>query len=480
LLLGARVTTPFDLVTEKLKLVRCRGERCSARCPSHEDRRPSLSIQVNRQGDVLLHCHAGCPLDAILASLGLDKKDLFASSAPSKRNEVARYEYRYPDGRPAFEIRRYEPKSFRAFRPDGHAGAVVRPPLYHAAEVEAARIAGDPIFVCEGEKDADAVTAEGFIATTNPFGARAWHPHHTEALAGAADIIVVQDRNGPGRARGEFLVGQLGRVCGRVRLLEPLVGDDVSDHLAAGHTVAELVPVDLTVPYASTLAARARVESALGGLDLDFATRKVLLALARSCDASYVVWDRNQLELAALVAPCSERTIRNGLRKARALGLVKTTNPVRLKPGAGGIRLRYDLTPLPVRAGVEIGANAGNLTERHVSREIEPDGQRQETSRNGTTVPRSKHYVVEELTSNLEKPGERLLEKQGSVQKFSTTARDPLTREPLPLGPDISDDEVGAWRRLRDYERDRSDALEEDMLRLAVAAAAAFYGGAAS
>ena len=52
-----------------------------ARCPAHEDRDPSLSIGIGRDGRVLVHCHAGCaPLD-ILAAVGLEMADLFPEGA---------------------------------------------------------------------------------------------------------------------------------------------------------------------------------------------------------------------------------------------------------------------------------------------------------------------------------------------------------------------------------------------------------------
>jgi len=31
-----------------------------ARCPAHEDEKPSLSITEAKGGKVLIHCHAGC------------------------------------------------------------------------------------------------------------------------------------------------------------------------------------------------------------------------------------------------------------------------------------------------------------------------------------------------------------------------------------------------------------------------------------
>lgn len=54
----------------------------TARCPAHEDRFPSLSVSDGERG-VLVHCWAGCQLDAICASLGIRPSDLFYS-APTR------------------------------------------------------------------------------------------------------------------------------------------------------------------------------------------------------------------------------------------------------------------------------------------------------------------------------------------------------------------------------------------------------------
>lgn len=52
-----------------------------ARCPAHEDRSPSLSICA-RDEKILLHCFAGCTVEAICAALGLHVSDLFPTNAP--------------------------------------------------------------------------------------------------------------------------------------------------------------------------------------------------------------------------------------------------------------------------------------------------------------------------------------------------------------------------------------------------------------
>jgi putative DNA primase/helicase len=40
-----------------------------ARCPAHNDREPSLSIRNGDGGKVLVHCHAGCDQEQVIATL---------------------------------------------------------------------------------------------------------------------------------------------------------------------------------------------------------------------------------------------------------------------------------------------------------------------------------------------------------------------------------------------------------------------------
>jgi putative DNA primase/helicase len=49
----------------------------TALCPAHHDTRQSLSIGIGNQGQVLLHCFAGCAWQTILNELGLQPRDLF-------------------------------------------------------------------------------------------------------------------------------------------------------------------------------------------------------------------------------------------------------------------------------------------------------------------------------------------------------------------------------------------------------------------
>ena len=63
------------------------GGRFTARCTAHEDESPSLSVQVDSDGTVLLHCFAGCTPVEVVNAVGMTLADLFPEplDAPSRR-----------------------------------------------------------------------------------------------------------------------------------------------------------------------------------------------------------------------------------------------------------------------------------------------------------------------------------------------------------------------------------------------------------
>ncbi len=66
-----------------LKGVRATGRgRWIARCPHHNDRRPSLAITKGDRVPILLHCFAGCDPDQIVGAVGLELSDLMPERDP--------------------------------------------------------------------------------------------------------------------------------------------------------------------------------------------------------------------------------------------------------------------------------------------------------------------------------------------------------------------------------------------------------------
>src|SRR5262249_4218462 len=50
----------------------------TAKCPAHDEgSRNSLSVCESGTGAILVHCFAGCTVEAIVAALGLEMRDLF-------------------------------------------------------------------------------------------------------------------------------------------------------------------------------------------------------------------------------------------------------------------------------------------------------------------------------------------------------------------------------------------------------------------
>jgi hypothetical protein len=263
---------PIDRVLGKLPGAKRSGSGWKACCPAHEDAHPSLSIGVGRDGQVLLRCHAGCTLEAVLAALGLSVSDLFPpnheagnsgnastgsphGTPPRRRRIKAVYSYVAEDGTLRFQTVRLEPKGFYQRRPDGHGGwihnldGVVRI-LYRLPEL----LASSPeraVWIPEGEKDADALAALGLMASTAVGGANApWLPQYTEALRGRT-VVLLPDNDAPGWDRMRAIARALIGVAKRVRIVElPDLSPkgDVSDWLAAGGTKAELLALAKAAP----------------------------------------------------------------------------------------------------------------------------------------------------------------------------------------------------------------------------------------
>lgn len=80
----------IDTLLEKLDGVRKTGsDRWVAKCPAHADARPSLALRQVDDGRVLIHCFAGCNVEEVLGSVGLDFDALYperlSESKPIRR-----------------------------------------------------------------------------------------------------------------------------------------------------------------------------------------------------------------------------------------------------------------------------------------------------------------------------------------------------------------------------------------------------------
>jgi 5S rRNA maturation endonuclease (ribonuclease M5) len=239
--------TPYELVLDKLDVTSRNGVKASARCPAHDDHTASLSVTEGDAGKVVVHCHAGCPIDEIVAAIGLNLGDLFppSTNGHTERRIVATYNYLNADSELAYQVVRYQPKDFRQRRPDGRGGWIWRLDdtpriLYNLPQLATQT---GTVFVTEGEKDADALTAAGYLATCGAGGAGTWNRianHASEILAGR-DVIVIADRDPVGYKHARDVAHHLHNTAASVTVVEAATGKDAADHLAAGLTVDDLL-----------------------------------------------------------------------------------------------------------------------------------------------------------------------------------------------------------------------------------------------
>lgn len=73
--------SPIECLLERLSHVRASRAGWVARCPAHDDRGPSLAVAEGDDGRVLAHCFAGCDVQQIVNSVGLEVSDLFERGA---------------------------------------------------------------------------------------------------------------------------------------------------------------------------------------------------------------------------------------------------------------------------------------------------------------------------------------------------------------------------------------------------------------
>lgn len=186
-----------------------------------------------------IRAHVETPSD----SAGLEAVDRPAGGAseasnsrPSerrKRQAVSNYDYLDAVGRHVQQVTRWEPKAFsqRHRAPTGEwiykAPPESRRVLYHLDLIAKAPL-DRPIYVCEGEKDADnllKISRGHCLATTAPGGAaagkstRKWLPQFTESLRGRR-VVIIPDSDSPGQQHAQHVAECLHGVAALVTILD--------------------------------------------------------------------------------------------------------------------------------------------------------------------------------------------------------------------------------------------------------------------
>jgi len=223
------------------------GNGYLASCPvphhgqGNGDKNPSLSVTDGEDGNILFKCHGGCDQQSVFSTIkemGLlpalpDRPEYLASVKPIPLVAVPtlEQEWHYTDeeGVSLFVKQRYKTydakgKTYKILRvmPDntrvGKLGDCRIVP-YRLPEVLQAVSDGRVVYICEGEKAADALCSLGVVATTSHAGAGGWNPDLNQYFTGA-NIVIVPDNDLAGWSYATKIVESLMGTTKSIRVLD--------------------------------------------------------------------------------------------------------------------------------------------------------------------------------------------------------------------------------------------------------------------
>jgi len=247
----ARIIQAYPLDSYLAKLDRPvvkSGSGHAARCPFHDDKSPSMSVNLERQ---VWYCHAcgfgGSVIDMEMRRTGTGIKDAMRNLADAagikddradgKAHKVATYDYKDAHGRTVMKVDRVEQDGKKRFaqytenekgeRVNGVAG--VQRVLFRME-----RWAGkEEVAIAEGEKCVLALERLGWDATCNPGGSSAWIDAYASYLKDK-HIDLWVDNDDPGAKWAAAVVKSIEGKCASLRVLRvPELYGDVADLIDA-------------------------------------------------------------------------------------------------------------------------------------------------------------------------------------------------------------------------------------------------------
>lgn len=244
------------LQAAKLQPGRRSGDELLFTCPRHDDKHPSLTINISKNVWMCGPCGAsGTPwaLAAFLAKTdpenktavmdwlrrhGLVNGDPRVLRPPSHwkgKPVTAWYSYTDTSGTELYRVARVECQTEKGKHKEfpvwcnGHWGLNgSRRVLYRLPRLAKA----DHVFIVEGEKDVHTLESCGLTATTNPMGAGKWLAEYAESFTPQQSVTIIPDNDEPGKAHALTVARSLLGKVGSVKILDlpgvPPKGD-VSD-----------------------------------------------------------------------------------------------------------------------------------------------------------------------------------------------------------------------------------------------------------
>ncbi|MGF6991437.1 putative DNA primase/helicase [Lachnospiraceae bacterium PM6-15] len=225
------------------------------KCPTHDDKKASLTITGN-SNKILLYCHAGCATKDILESVGLSFKDISEHEEPQWRERLeygqgkrieAVYDYKDERGKYLYSKVRFEGKEIRYITIDRANDTYEyskgrQATLYRLPELIQTVKANYPVYIVEGEKDAETLRNIGLSATTAG-GAKNWRKEYAQYFIGAK-VVILPDNDKPGISLKDEIARDLRHYAHSVKWVVTSQTDkgDVTDFLTVeNHSKEDLL-----------------------------------------------------------------------------------------------------------------------------------------------------------------------------------------------------------------------------------------------
>jgi hypothetical protein len=234
--------------------------RMNCPLPGHTGSRESFSVTSGAVWKCFGSCARGGGILDLMIALGLASTAAEAASVLEEHVRPAGYASRpviaatYPyldeHSKILYETVRYSPKNFKQRVPLGYGNFAwslkgISRVLRHLPDLLARKL-NETIWLVEGERDDETLRALGLCSTTSAGGSSwRWTTEFIEPLRGAPRAIVLADCDEPGRRAAHARATLLASIIPDVRIvdLDPnrVDGFDVSDWIADGHTLDELL-----------------------------------------------------------------------------------------------------------------------------------------------------------------------------------------------------------------------------------------------
>lgn len=214
-------------------------------CPIHEDKNPSLSV-TEKDGKILLCCHAGCNTRDIINAVGLNFNDL-GSITHEDKDPIIKYHYYDFNGKYWYtKTRESATKTIRYAVYEGDKMIECKKPdntpslLYNYKALERACKEQTYIYFVEGEKDVETLKRKGLNAVTCG-GAKDWKKEIAKHFIGM-NVVILPDNDKAGKDLAREVLRDIKPYAYSIKIVKTSDKEkgDITDFFEDGHSLDEL------------------------------------------------------------------------------------------------------------------------------------------------------------------------------------------------------------------------------------------------